>query len=83
VARRPPQEPEAQAFVTLAQDRTDALLVANDPFFLRRRDQIAGLAARHAIPAIYQGGEYVAAGGLMSYGPSLPTPLAVVDTPLM
>ena len=59
------------ALTTLGQQRTEALLVANDPFFLSRRDQIAGLASRHAIPAIYSESEYVEAGGLMSYGPSL------------
>jgi ABC-type uncharacterized transport system substrate-binding protein len=59
------------AFATLVRRGTDALLVANDPFFVSRREQIAALAARSAIPAIYQGREYVAAGGLISYGPSL------------
>ncbi len=59
------------AFATLARQGTDAILVANDPFFDSRRDQIAALAARHAIPAIYSGREYVAAGGLISYGPNL------------
>ncbi len=59
------------AFATLARQGTDAILVANDPFFDSRRDQIAALAARHAFPAIYSGREYVAAGGLISYGPSL------------
>ncbi len=60
------------SLATLAQQKTDVLLVGNDPFFLSRRDQIVGLVARHAIPAIYSEREYVEAGGLMSYGPSLP-----------
>jgi putative tryptophan/tyrosine transport system substrate-binding protein len=59
------------AFATFVERRTDALLVANDPFFESKREQIATLAARHAIPAIYSGRAYVDAGGLMSYGPSL------------
>jgi putative ABC transport system substrate-binding protein len=59
------------AFASLVERKTDALLVANDPFFESNRDQIVGLAARHAMPAIYSGREYVAAGGLMSYGSSL------------
>jgi len=59
------------AFATLVKQKTDALLVGNDPFFEGRRDQIVILAARGAIPAIYSGREFVAAGGLMSYGPSL------------
>jgi putative ABC transport system substrate-binding protein len=59
------------AFETLVRQGTDALLVANDPYFDSRRDQIAALAARHTIPAIYSGREYTAAGGLMSYGASI------------
>ena len=52
--------------------RADALLVATDPFFLTRAAQFVVLAARHAIPAIYDWHEYAFAGGLISYGTSLP-----------
>jgi putative ABC transport system substrate-binding protein len=59
------------AFATLARERPDALVVVNDPLFSSRNVQIALLAARHVIPAIYSQREYAEAGGLMSYGTSL------------
>jgi putative ABC transport system substrate-binding protein len=64
------QELEA-AFVTLGQRRAAALLVAADPFFLTRRDQIVALVAQLKLPTIYELREYADAGGLMSYGISL------------
>jgi putative tryptophan/tyrosine transport system substrate-binding protein len=59
------------AFATVAQSGARALLVGSDPFFSSERDQVIALAARHAIPAIYEGREFAAAGGLVSYGTSL------------
>ena len=59
------------AFATLSTLRADALAVTGDPLFTNRKDQIIALAARHAMPAIYEWREFAAAGGLMSYGPDL------------
>jgi putative tryptophan/tyrosine transport system substrate-binding protein len=70
LSARTEQEIEA-AFANLVQLRAGALLVGSDPFFDSRREQIIGLAARHAVPTIFELREFVAVGGLMSYGPSL------------
>jgi putative tryptophan/tyrosine transport system substrate-binding protein len=59
------------AFETVALDRPDGLFVGSNPFFDHQRDQLVGLAARHAIPAIYSQLEFPAAGGLISYGTRL------------
>jgi putative tryptophan/tyrosine transport system substrate-binding protein len=55
-------------FKTLVHNKADALLVGPDAFFVSRRLQLAILAARHALPAVYNVREYAEAGGLMSYG---------------
>jgi putative tryptophan/tyrosine transport system substrate-binding protein len=60
------------AFETLVQIRPDALLVGDDPFFISRREQLADLAARHRLPAIYGERDFIVAGGLASYGASFP-----------
>jgi putative ABC transport system substrate-binding protein len=60
------------AFATLVRNRADALLVGPSAFLLSRRLQLATLASRHALPAIYNVREYPEAGGLMSYGTSQP-----------
>lgn len=71
VARAGTESDLDAAFATLADQGVHALLVANDPFFWGQREHIAALAASHAIPAMYCNRDYVAAGGLISYGPSL------------
>jgi putative tryptophan/tyrosine transport system substrate-binding protein len=55
-------------FARLLQLRAGGLVIAADPFFTTRQEQLAALAVRHAVPAIYQTREFAAAGGLMSYG---------------
>jgi putative ABC transport system substrate-binding protein len=60
------------AFSKVAQKPGGALLVNADPFFFIRRDPIAALASRHAIPAIYYDREFAVSGRLMTYGTSLP-----------
>jgi putative ABC transport system substrate-binding protein len=61
-----------EAFASLAKLGAAGLIVPNEPFLDSRRERITALAVRHAVPALYNLREYVVAGGLASYGPSLP-----------
>jgi putative ABC transport system substrate-binding protein len=61
-----------EAFTALSQRRAGAVIVDGDPLFFVQRRQLAELAARHAVPAIYHARETVEAGGLMSYGADIP-----------
>jgi putative tryptophan/tyrosine transport system substrate-binding protein len=56
------------AFASLTQLRAGGLVISTDPFFTSRSEQLAMLAASHAMPAAYKGREFAAAGGLLSYG---------------
>ena len=60
-----------EVFAKIPQQRLDALIVGTDPFLLGQRDQIAQLAIRQRIPSMYHLRDFVAAGGLLSYGPSI------------
>ena len=59
------------AFAALAELRADALLVSPDSFFTSRRERIAALATRHAVPALYAFREFAESGGLVSYAPNV------------
>jgi ABC-type uncharacterized transport system substrate-binding protein len=59
------------AYATIVERRAGGLIVAADPFFNSRRQQIVALSARHAIPAVYEWGEFAKLGGLISYGSSI------------
>jgi len=61
----------ASAFTTFVHQQVAALLVDTEPFFTDQRATIVALAARHALPAVYQLREFAAAGGLMTYGTSI------------
>jgi putative ABC transport system substrate-binding protein len=58
------------AFATSAQRHAGALVLGPDPFLNNRREQLVALAARHAVPTVYDFRENAEAGGLISYGPS-------------
>jgi putative ABC transport system substrate-binding protein len=59
------------AFASLVQLHAEAILVGSDPYFASGRERLVALAARYAVPAIYEWREFAAAGGLISYGTSL------------
>jgi putative ABC transport system substrate-binding protein len=59
------------AFVAMARERAEALLVTGNPMFFAQRERIVDLAARNRLPAIYEWREFPDAGGLMSYGTSV------------
>jgi len=58
-------------FENVVQLRVGALLICADPLFVSRSEQLATLTVRHALPTVWQGREFVVAGGLMSYGTSI------------
>ena len=60
------------AFASFEQKRVDAVFISSDQFFTSHRVQFAALAMRYRVPAIYSYRSFAEAGGLMSYGPSLP-----------
>jgi putative tryptophan/tyrosine transport system substrate-binding protein len=60
------------AFEIASQKRVGALVLAASPFFDTRRDKLVALATAHALPTIYHFREFAVAGGLMSYGVSIP-----------
>jgi putative tryptophan/tyrosine transport system substrate-binding protein len=59
------------AFASVTQEHVDAIVVSADAFFFLRREQVAALAARYAVPAIYELQGFIDAGGLISYGPDV------------
>jgi putative ABC transport system substrate-binding protein len=71
VARAGSEAEIGTAFATLAQSKPDALLIGTDALFGTRHKQFIALAARHALPAMYEQRNAVVDGGLMSYGPSI------------
>jgi putative tryptophan/tyrosine transport system substrate-binding protein len=58
-------------FASLLQLKAGALAIGSDPVFTNRSEQLAALTVRHSVPAVYEDREFVAAGGLMSYGGSI------------
>jgi len=58
-------------FATLVKERAGALVIGADAFFTNHGQQLAALALRHGVPAIYATREFAVSGGLISYGPSI------------
>jgi putative ABC transport system substrate-binding protein len=58
-------------FANLIQLRAGGLVIGSDTFLVSRSEQLAALAVRHAVPVVFEHREFVAAGGLMSYGASI------------
>ena len=72
VVLKPRNQKEIEsAFTTLSSEQVGAVYITPDPLFLSRKNDLIALAARHRIPAMYFDREFAAAGGLVSYGPSL------------
>ena len=59
------------AFATFIGQKISALVIGSDPLFVTRREQLIALTARHPVPTVYPLREFTAAGGLLSYSPSL------------
>ena len=69
---KPSTQAEIDSAIAAVREADDkAVVIGADPYFLNRRAQIVALAARYAVPAIYEWREFVELGGLASYGPSL------------
>jgi putative tryptophan/tyrosine transport system substrate-binding protein len=77
IAASTPSDIDA-AFTRLIENKSAALLMGDDATFNAQRDQILALAVRYAVPTIYPYREFPAAGGLISYGTSLPEALRIV-----
>lgn len=78
IVRRTAQTPLGDVFAKLAQSGTKALLIGGSSYFNSRSRELAEMCLRYRLLGIYQGREFTAAGGLMSYGPSLASSYRVV-----
>ena len=67
----PAPKVNSTAFTRLIQMRAGGLVIGSDPFFTSRIEQLAALAAHHALPAVYHWREFAVAGGLVSYGAAI------------
>jgi putative ABC transport system substrate-binding protein len=72
LAARNPREIDT-AFVAISREKPDAVIVLLDSMFLDHRTRIADLAIRHRLPTVYGAAEHAQAGGLMTYGPDIPS----------